>query len=332
MKLKYIKSTRAVTNQPSFAIVYEWEDIISRKLQLKIKNDSKLYHFIYRRFQNLRITSLFHFFRLRKTLNLRFIMLARTQSLCILDRSTIPVIIDFWLSEKELDAFYRAYRKCPLVLITSAEVYAFLVSRGCPLNIEHWALSLPDKYRVKEDTQYKKIYDFCFLGRPNPFFKRMLEKYSEENPSFVYVLNNDDINDRKYWTNKGNFISNDTGRDSYIDIIRKAKITCYSTPGMDESKKETMKFNQVTPRVLEMIAGGCYIIGHYPDNEDTRFYDLRVMVPNVNNYDEFKVLLDTYRNLPSRNIAECAAYLESNYTSSRACILKTIMKKNNIRY
>ena len=70
-----------------------------------------------------------------------------------LNKSTIPVIIDFWLNDSELPSFYEAYKDCPLVLITSAEVVEYLKTKNCPLKIEHWPLSIPDY--MKPDRKEK---------------------------------------------------------------------------------------------------------------------------------------------------------------------------------
>lgn len=64
----------------------------------------------------------------------------------------------------------------------------------------------------------------------------MLEKYASLHPDFEYIINNGDINNRKYVTNTGRFIAKDTGRTSYLDMIKHTKISCYATPGIDEAK------------------------------------------------------------------------------------------------
>lgn len=68
-------------------------------------------------------------------------MTAETKASCFVDKNTIPVIIDFWLKEEELDKFYKVYEDVPLVLVTNKEVYDYLKEHDCPLHVEHWALS-----------------------------------------------------------------------------------------------------------------------------------------------------------------------------------------------
>jgi len=77
-----------------------------------------------------------------------------------------------------------------------------------------------------------------------------------------------------------------------------------------------------------MIAGGCYVIGHYKDNPDTRYYELEKYVPNVNNYEEFKIVLDNYRKAENASVEVCSNILLKHYTSTRVPMLRSILKSN----
>lgn len=330
-KINKILTVRKYCNKPSFKSVFEWEDIIAEKMKLKFKYDTFFKRYkIYTRIEKYLSARMYHLLvRKKRNLYLNFIMTASTKTLCILDKNTIPIIIDFWLTENDLPKFYKAYKHCPLILITSAEVFSFLKKHNCPLPIEHWPLSLSDNIEVKSD---KKIYDFCFIGRKDPFFTEMVERYADKHPDFEYVLNNDDIENREYQTNKGAFIGKDTGRDSYFDIIRKSKICVYSTPGIDKAKDVIGRFNQVTPRVLEILSGGCYVLGHYPNNPDTEYYDLKSIIPQIQSYNDFEYYMNLYRSLPPRDIMECYNYINKHRTSSRIDLLKKILDRHNIKY
>jgi hypothetical protein len=286
---------------------------------------------VHRRFENNNIVDLYQRFIPQGNLKLRFVMEAKTKQLCILDRNTIPVIIDFWLEECDLSAFYRAYRHCPLILITSAEIVYFLHKNNCPLPIEHWPLSYPDIYRMDTNSIEDKKYEFCILGRPNPFFVRLLDEYCSKHLDFTYIHTNGTEYNRSYIDHNGNVVAIDSGRKSYLDMIRKTKISCYTTPGIDEAKKSTNRFNQVTPRLFEMLANGCNVIAHYPDNADTEFYDLKHIVPNVNNYTEFESVLDRMRIAP-QHFDHIVEYMNKHYTSSRIPMLKEILQRWNISY
>jgi hypothetical protein len=331
-KLRYVCSQRKFASPPSFKIVEEWEDVISKFLEKGIKYDNKyLRKLIYRLDKLIFSNILCKAIPKRRSLKLRFEMDARNTKSLIIDKNTIPVIIDFWYKREDLQNFYEAYKHVPLVLVSSLEVFNFLKSNNCPLIIEHWPLSLPDKYiKTKLNDKIEKEFDFCFIGRPDPYFIEFIERFSEENPSFNYIQNNNDINDRKYFSNKGEFICSDQGRSTYLEIIRKSKISCYSTPGVDSSKTITETYNQLTPRYLELTAGGCYILCRYADNDDVRYYEMNLNNINITSYQVFKKQLTFYLNSKPRDINECFNYLQKHTTSSRIGILKNILFKYKI--
>lgn len=325
-----ISQRRYYGNLPSYKIVYEWEDIIASHLGLKICQEHDIKFKFHRRFENNGAVGLFHsLIPQSKHLRLRFVMQARARELCILDCNTIPVIIDFWLKDNELGSFYDAYKHCPLVLITSAEVYEHLKEHNCTLPIEHWPLSYPDQYRMTPDCVKDKEYEFCIFGRPNPFFIRLLDQYCQKHSDFTYIHSSGDIQHRVFINHKGEVVMKDTGRRSYLDMIHKTKISCYTTPGIDESKKETGRFNQVTPRLFEMLTNGCQVIGHYTDNPDTRYYELQDIVPNVNNYQGFEQVLNRFRDEPF-NYGMISKYLRKHYTSTRIPMLEEILHQHSI--
>lgn len=317
--------------QPSWRIVREWDEIIASTLKLKIVNETNGSRFLkFNIINKFNLAKLYNVLKWRrKTLTLRFIMTAEAKCTCFVDKNTIPVIIDFWLKEENLESFYKVYKDVKLVLVTNREVYEYLKKNNCPLNVEHWALSFPDQYAVTE-VQETKEYEFCLFGRPNPFFLRMLEKYASVNSDFEYIINKGDINNRMYITNKGRFVASDTGRASYLDMIRKTKISCYSTPGIDESKKDSFTFNQVTPRLFEMICNSCMVIGHYPLSADTLWYDLPSIVPQVENYEQFEEILNHMRKTEFDYLG-VSNFMQKHYTSKRSIELIKILEKYNIK-
>lgn len=315
---------------PSFNIVFEWEDIIAKELGLNIRKPGEwAYALFYWRIETFHLTSIYNKILKKKDLSLQFIMQAGTRPISLINKNTIPVIIDFWLEEKDLDAFYKAYRNVPLILVTNREVYDFLKENSCPLPVEHWALSFPDQYALSPHHTANKEYDFCIFGRPNPFFIRLLEEYCHRHPEFKYIRNNGDINHRQYIDNRGNVIAEDAGRESYLEMIRRTKISCYTTPGIDEAKSQTTRYNQVTPRLFEMLCNGCQVIGHYPDTADVNWYGIRKIVPNVNSYEEFETALDKLRT-EDFHYEDVHQFMQKHYTSSRIPQLIDILKKYNI--
>ena len=333
MKLQNIITQRNYNIAAPFKIVYEWEDIIAQngKISLRYEKASH-FHKVYGWIKRFHLVNLYKSLKSSENLSLFFVMKADVVKEPWLNKSTIPVIIDFWLKEADLPSFYQAYKDCPLVLVTSAEIVEFLKSHNCPLNIEHWPLSIPDYMKPKCKENYENIYDLCFLGRPSPYFVEMLKKYELSHPEFRYIVGSRSSKNREYIDNKGNFIAKDTGRESYINMIRSSKITCYTTPGLDSNKSETSMFNQVTPRLFEMLAGGCYVLAHYPDNADTRFYELDKYVGNIPNYDSFEKKLDMLRLAPPMDFSIANEFLDKHYTSTRIKMLFSILDNYKIKH
>ncbi|MBQ2521752.1 MAG: hypothetical protein II537_03510 [Bacteroidales bacterium] len=327
--LTHICSQRKFAPYPSFQIVYEWEDILARSLGLRMNAPGEISNIFHRRFEKNGLTGLYHSLLPSSSLGLRYIMTATTQELCWNNRNSIPVLIDFWLEEADLPAFFKAYRHVPLMLVSNREVYDFLLAHNCPFPVAHWALSMPDYYLGRLDRPVEKKYDFCVFGRPNPFFMRFLEEYSRRHPAFEYVLNNGDIDKRCYVSNKGRSVAKDTGRASYLEMIAATRVSCYTTPGLDEAKAESSRYNQVTPRLFEMLSHQCHVIGHYPDNADTQWYGLDGIVPNTEGYDEFESQLDRMLAEPFP-IEAAKHFLAPHTTGHRALELRRILEDHQI--
>jgi len=329
-RLISIESHRLLDGDASWKIVYEWEDIISDKCNIPIISTNPFIRkYLYGVLNKLRLYNFSNYFSSSSELRLYYLSVNNTKPDSFLTKSIIPVIIDFWLKDDELDAFYQKFKNVPLILCTNREVYDKLKRYNCPIPVEHWGLSLPDKYAFNRNDNYYKEYEFCILGRPNPFFIRLLDRYCETHSDFSYILNNGDINNRQYITNKGEYVANDTGRQSYIDMIRKTKISCYSTPGVDEAKMGANGYNQVTPRVFEMLCNGCFVIGHYPQSSDTIWYELNKIVPNVDTYTEFEIVLNKMRS-SEPDIDKIKDFMQFHYTSYRSLELKKILKRHAI--
>jgi len=330
-KLLQVYSQRKTSHWPSFRIVYEWEDIISRLMNLEIISDCVLWKKYYRRYEKNGITELYHMFLPNKPLRLDFLMEAQPLPSCRYNKNSIVIIIDFWLTDEDYPQFYKCFRHVPLLLLTNLEVFEFLKAHECPIPMAHWPLSYPDQYALNENVLDEKIYDFCLFGRPNPFFVRCQEKYAETHPNFSYIITTGTEKNREYRTNKGELICKDSGRESYLQMIRKTRVSCYTTPGIDEAKKVRAPFNQVTPRLFEMLCNGCSVIGHYPDSYDTRWYQLSDYIPNVNSYEEFEIVLE--RLLSEKfDYKKYEKFMSMHYTSSRVEMLKNILKNNEIQF
>ena len=79
----------------SFDTVYEWEKIISEKLNLKIQKQSNILNWIYRQIElRLRARDLFEYLVPRSSCSLLFVMTVNLAKSCRLSKNAIPIIID----------------------------------------------------------------------------------------------------------------------------------------------------------------------------------------------------------------------------------------------
>lgn len=327
-RLTHIISERKMPHAASFQIVYEWEDIISRELKIPVVSYGKIYHKFQRLVEKTKMVNIYHHITRHSDIGLQYVMAANIEPKCDNSPNIIPVIIDFWLDDSLIKAFIQSYRNVPLMLVTNREVYDLLLSYPSPFPIEHWPLSYPDQY-IENCAEYEKKYDFCLFGRPNPFFVRFLKLYEENHKGFSFIQNNGNINNRQYVNSRGEIVSRDTGRASYLNMIKQTRVSCYTTPGIDESKKETGRYNQVTPRLFELLGNGCQVIGHYPDTADTKWYELSEMVPNVNSYAEFDNILTSMLS-SSIDIRKTKSFLMKHSTINRVAMLNEILEKHKI--
>jgi hypothetical protein len=171
------------------------------------------------------------------------------------------------------------------------------------------------------------------FGRQNQILTDFLKKYSKNHRDFIYVYEKSDgIKDLEkfhYYTSEGEFVGIIRTRKQYIDLLKRSRVALYSTPGIDGGEVRTKGYNPVTPKFLEYIACGCHIIARYKKNSDTDFYELEKFSPSINTYGEFEDAMNKAResNIDMQMYSE---YLEKHYTSKRADLLKTILKKENI--
>lgn len=324
-----IETARGFEKSPFYDIVYEWEDVLTEKL-----GDARL---SYRsKFENdlLRATQKIGFLNIApchptgsSDVRIRFDMLPRQNNDFRNHYNTVPWLIDFFLDEGDYDRFYRAYKGYPLVLVSSMEVYDLLKKSGCPLNIRHLALSLPDNYRFDPKVFEEKRYDIVLAGRPNPALASFLEQYLKKHPETTVISRKIRGNNFDYLDLKGNIVSRSDApsRQEYFRILKMAKVAFYGTPGRN-AKEKAGKFNQVTPRFLEMLSAGCIPILQYTDNPDTRYYELGSWCPSIESYDQFETEMN-HALSATPNSEKFAAYLRKHYTSVRANELSNIIKE-----
>ncbi|HEY9300578.1 MAG TPA: hypothetical protein VIQ31_30285 [Phormidium sp.] len=347
MIITNILSSRAFEKNPNYHLIYEWEEDLAQCLSIPISNAKPLHRKIFinryskkiiNKIGNNTFAKFNNFIESRNSLvnnknhfSLVFELYVESEPNFTNSAKAIPVMIDFW-KHTNLEQFHKLYKDCKLVLISSLEALEFLKKSGCPLNIAHFPLSLSDRYRLKEGIIYPKQYDILLAGRFNIRTNQILLEYLQEfiaKYKDVEYLHQQEINGEYYYvSNHKGVVGKYQSREDYIDLLRASKVSFYSTPGLNGGEVRTGGFNPVTPRFLELLSAQCLLIGKYPDNEETRFYELDKVCPNVETYEQFEHTLLQHLNNTDTTFAAHREILDKHYTSRRAELLKQLMNAN----
>lgn len=317
MILQNILSSRRYDTGVAHDLIYEWEDVIARELDIPIKDRM---HFFDNRFA-FKASGLLGPLQ---TFSNSFVI-SMTDISCLNNKHIIPQIVDFYFDKNHMPQFAGYYKRNPIVLISSFEAYTVLKNSHTSLNIAHFPLSLPDKYRITDLSKFSKVFDVVCVGHQNPVLLGFLKKYAFTHTDFVYVYRKPQGR-FSYMTSKGDDIGSIVTRDDYFNLIRKSKVALYSTPGIDGDEKRTNGYSQVTPRFLELLSAGCHIIARYKNNPDTDYYQLSKFSPSVDCYEQFEALMDKARE-SEVDMKEYSDYLENHYTSVRAKQLTQILSE-----
>jgi len=353
MIISNVLSKRSFETWPSYHLVYEWEEDISIYLSIPIVdsyNENEVFiNSIYRKIffnryskkflkgnEDLLLQNIKGFLDLSKKRKLS-LKLSKTKSLVFelyngdymaytSAKNIIPIIIDFW-KDTNLEVFYKVYKNCDIVLISSLEVFNYLKEKNCPINIIHYPLSLSDRYKLDENINYSKVYDILLAGRKNDALWSYLQEFSLKYPETEFLYQESLNGELYYKSNKKGLVGKFHSRQDYVNLLRASKIAFYSTPGIDGGEKRTGGFNPVTPRFLELLSAKCLLLGRYPDNDETRFFEVDKVCPNISSYSQFEEILLRYLNQSNVPINSYKDILEKHYTSCRAKQLVEIIEK-----
>lgn len=324
-----ILTDRHYNNWPSWQIVYEWEDEISKGLQLPIENSpgharksvKGFAQKVGRKILKNDGTSISRKIS-EKEKFLYFEMLPKGYNSFSNHTSAFPVIIDFWKKDRVGD-FKKYYENSSHLLVTSLEVIHFLEQENFQGKLVHFPMSIPDKYRISGKESFEKKYDVILAGRTNPVLLKFFEQYKDKHPNLEYVYRAVKNGKFSYYSNKTGFLGDFKDREAYANLLSRSKVAFYSTPGMDGGEERTGGFNPITPRIFEILAAGCKVIMRYPENAETQFFKLQSLAPSAGTYNEFEAQLTAALREPAP-IAKNAAYLNNHYTSGRVEILKSL--------
>ncbi|RYE23679.1 MAG: hypothetical protein EOP45_06630 [Sphingobacteriaceae bacterium] len=344
MNISAILTSRSFEHNPNYQLIFEWEEDLARDLGVPVLDAKPPYRkiLINRATKQLvgklgkdslaRLNNAVEQFgaRHRSGHNLVFELYVATESNFSTSVQAVPIMVDFW-KHTNLPEFYHTYRDCKLVLVSSLEAFHFLKENNCPLPIEHLGLSLSDRYRLLPEVTYQKEYDILLAGRlnirTNQRLRDYLEAYVQKYPETEYLYQQEVDGEYYYVSNKRGTIGKFQTREDYMRLLRASRISFYSTPGLDGGEKRTGGFNPVTPRYLELLSAQCLLLGRYPDNEETRYYELERVCPNITGYEEFETTMKGYLSQQNPSFDVHREILNKHYTSRRAQQLTVILRR-----
>lgn len=345
LKIKNIISDRKFETWVSYQLIYEWEDQLSETLQIPIIDNpdrietnliNRIRYNLSKRVSYPLIKAIRRLIpsdvnkkELSVSLYFHLIVSAPIELKKSRLNKIVPVIVDAFIDDKFLPEFNKKYADCPLVLISSIEAYNYLKSVNCPLNIQYWGLSLPDKYKMNADNIYSKKYDILLAGRQNTFLEKYLDEYIHKNKDTDLNIVRSEIENGQliFTSNKDGVLGSFNSRNEYMQLLRKARIVFYATPGQDGGEKRTKGYNPVTPKYLESLSAQCKIILRYPDTIETRLYGLPTICPSIDSYEAFEKQITKY--ISEKDTFDAEVYtdiLNRSYTTVRALELTEIIK------
>lgn len=324
-------------------MIYEWEDDLSVRLGVPVLNALPVFRKLFINRFSRKVLALAgadallgasnlvertNVLRPSKGYYLVFELGVNTEPNFSTSSKAIPAFIDLW-KQTDLPAFERIYQNCPLVLISSLETLVYLQTKGCKLNLAHFPLSLSDRYKAAPNTIYEKKYDILLAGRldvrTSQTLRDYLQTFIQKYPDVEFLYQQEIDGKFCYVSNQRGMIGEFQTREEYIQLLRASKISFYSTPGMDGGDKRTGGFNPVTPRYLELLSAQCLLLGRYPDNEETRFYELDRVCPNITSYAHFEKTIMGYLKQKAVPLEIYDSILQKHYTSVRAKQLQSLV-------
>jgi hypothetical protein len=315
--------------QPFFwDIVFEWEDIFARELNIPLVHIGKRYNDIYKPSLIRKVLNRLGYYPLRDRL------LPKGETFLAFHigppgvysfhsgLNVISLIIDFWKHE-DVDRFERIFSHSRAVFVSSREVYIYLKDRGVKLNLFFLPLSLPDHY-LNADLQGVRDIDVIQIGRQNSQLTNFMTQLMKDHPEIHYVWAEGKSGSNRMVSNQRGALGELSSRDAFMSLLSRSKVSLLSAPGMDNDLERTGGFSPVTPRFLESAACGCQLIGIFPDNADFREWKISEICRTFAGYAEFKSLV--LESLGLYYPRKYPAFLDRNISSKRARELKQILQ------
>jgi hypothetical protein len=173
----------------------------------------------------------------------------------------IPIIIDFW--PEHVAMAETIFSRVPLLFVTNIEMKECLDRTTLAAKTHYVPLSVSARHICRDIPS--KTLDLIQVGRRNRLLHDWALRYVAERPSLDYLFVGDLRGYTPQWiSTKRGPIDFDNSRDTYMKLLKSARISLVSSPGIDGGENRTGGFNPVTPRFYESAAARCQLIGRFP--------------------------------------------------------------------
>lgn len=306
--IETIVSNRDRSSWPSWLMVHEWEDILSKTLSAKIvtigdwsESQGATPH--------------------ANEYELCFMQLADNLERFIGHTRLIPVVMDLW--EHDIAAFMQRASSFPLVFVTSLAVFNRLRDLGCN-QVAYLPYSFPDQYLL--DHVPRKDIDIIQFGRTNPVLDGYMVQLLHTYPHLNYVTTVHQNGKIYFHSSRNGLLEASDTRQKFMAMLGRSTISLVSTAGMDGSR-DTGGFDPVSPRFYESAAGYCRLVGRFPQNSEFEYFGINRIAEHVSSYQQFETTVMGYIGKEFDRTEEYQEILKSHTTSSRAVLIENAVRR-----
>lgn len=197
----------------------------------------------------------------------------------------IPIVVDFWADQVRNAP--RVFARSKLVVVTNKEAEIELGKTRLADKVGYVPLAISARHLCS--TTPEKTLDLIQVGRQNPILHEWALRYVATKPASDYVYSKNTAGSAPQWVSvKQGPIGTGGSRERYFRLLRSARISLVSTPGIDGGEQRTGGYNPVTPRFYESAASRCHLMGRFPvDGEDVVENRVASVCHYVSSYETF---------------------------------------------